>query len=243
MSKELKAPSKVTQKMTRDGAVAENLTTGETTSISERPQEENYSQAPTAAVEKAVDRIGAEVERQAAKGAEKKALDAAQLKNHTSRLQFSEAERATPELQKAIRKSDKAADRLDAARAAIPKHTKIKKERVFDEAKGKAKTRLSFEKTDKPPNGKLRHNPLSRPAQELNSTVHGKIYEVEKENVGVESGHRVELAGEKAGGMGGAGSKAQHTQPQAETLPGSGGSREKGGKGKRRFPLSKGVAR
>ena len=178
-----------------------NLTTGETTSISERPQEENYSQAPTAAAEKAVDRIGAEVERQAAKGAGKKALDAAQLKTHTSRLQFSEAERATPELQKSIRKSEKAADRLDAARAAIPKQTKIKKERVFDEAKGKAKTRLSFEKTDKPPNGKLRHNPLSRPAQELNSTVHGKIYEVEKENVGVESGHRVELAGEKAGGM------------------------------------------
>ena len=201
MSKEWKAPDKVTQKMTRDGAVAENLTTGETTSISERPQEENYSQAPTAAAEKAVDRIGAEVERQAAKGAGKKALDAAQLKTHTSRLQFSEAERATPELQKAIKKSDKAADCLDAARAAIPKQTKIKKERVFDEAKGKAKTRLSFEKTDKPPNGKLRHNPLSRPAQELNSTVHGKIYEVEKENVGVESGHRVELAGEKAGGM------------------------------------------
>lgn len=40
MSKEWKAPDKVTQKMTRDGAVAENLTTGETTSISERPQEE-----------------------------------------------------------------------------------------------------------------------------------------------------------------------------------------------------------
>ena len=90
MSKEWKAPDKVTQKMTRDGAVAENLTTGETTSISERPQEENYSQAPTAAAEKAVDRIGAEVERQAAKGAGKKALDAAQLKTHTSRLQFSE---------------------------------------------------------------------------------------------------------------------------------------------------------
>ena len=102
MSKEWKAPDKVTQKMTRDGAVAENLTTGETTSISERPQEENYSQAPTAAAEKAVDRIGAEVERQAAKGAGKKALDAAQLKTHTSRLQFSEAERATPELQKSI---------------------------------------------------------------------------------------------------------------------------------------------
>ena len=201
MSKEWKAPDKVTQKMTRDGAVAENLTTGETSSISERPQEENYSAPAGAAAEKVVQHIGAEIERHAAKGAEKKALDAAQPKTHSSRLQFSEAERATPELQKAIKKSDKAADRLDAARAAIPKQTKIKKERVFDEAKGKAKTRLSFEKTDKPPNGKLRHNPLSRPAQELNSTVHGKIYEVEKENVGVESGHRVELAGEKAGGM------------------------------------------
>ena len=165
MSKEWKAPDKVTQKMTRDGAVAENLTTGETSSISERPQEENYSAPAGAAAEKVVQHIGAEIERHAAKGAEKKALDAAQPKTHSSRLQFSEAER------------------------------------VFDEAKGKAKTRLSFEKTDKPPNGKLRHNPLSRPAQELNSTVHGKIYEVEKENVGVESGHRVELAGEKAGGM------------------------------------------
>lgn len=201
MSKELKAPDKVTQKMTRDGAVAENLTTGETASISERPQEENYSAPAGVAAEKVVQHIGAEIERHAAKGAEKKALDATQPKTHSSRLQFSEAERATPELQKAIKKSDKAADCLDAARAAIPKQTKIKKERVFDEAKGKAKTRLSFEKTDKPPNGKLRHNPLSRPAQELNSTVHGKIYEVEKENVGVESGHRVELAGEKAGGM------------------------------------------
>ena len=200
MSKELKAPDKVTQKMTRDGAIAENLTTGETTSISERPPEENYSAPAAGAAEKATQRISTEVSRHLEKGAEKKSLDAAQLKTHTSRLQFSAEERATPELQKAIRKSDKAADRLDAARAAIPKQTKIKKERVFDEAKGKAKTRLSFEKTDKPPNGKLRHNPLSRPAQELNSTVHGKIYEVEKENVGVESGHRVELAGEKAGG-------------------------------------------
>ena len=45
----------------------------------------------TAAAEKAFQHIGAEVERQAAKGAEKKALDAAQLKTHTSRLQFSEA--------------------------------------------------------------------------------------------------------------------------------------------------------
>ena len=52
MSKELKAPDKVTQKMTRDGAIAENLTTGETTSISERPPEENYSAPVAGAAEK-----------------------------------------------------------------------------------------------------------------------------------------------------------------------------------------------
>ena len=75
MSKELKAPDKVTQKMTRDGAVAENLTTGETSSISERPQEENYSAPAGVAAEKVVQHIGAEIERHAAKGAEKKALD------------------------------------------------------------------------------------------------------------------------------------------------------------------------
>ena len=202
MSKELKAPDKVTQKMTRDGAVMENLTTGETASISERPQEESYTAPAGAAAEQAARRVHREVARSSAKNAEKKALDAAQGSPHVSRLQFSEAERATPELQKAIRKSENAADRLDAARAAVPKQAKIKKERVFDEARGKAKTRLSFEKTDKPPNGKLHHNPLSRPAQELDNAVHGKLYEVEKENVGVESGHRIELVGEKAGGMG-----------------------------------------
>lgn len=201
MSKELKASDKVTQKMTRDGAVLQNLNTGETSSISERPQEENYAAAPTAAAEKAIERIDTEITRHKSKKAAKKAYSKAQRKTQTSRLQFSAEERATPELQKAIRKSNKAADRLDAARAAVPQKTRLVKERTFDEAAGKAKTRLAFEKTDKPPNGKLRHNPLSRPARELDNAVHGKIHEVEKENVGVEAGHRTELVGEKAGGM------------------------------------------
>lgn len=201
MSKELKAPDKVTQKMTRDGAVAENLTTGETSSISERSQEESYTAPAASAAGVVIGRAETEYHRHAGKKAAKKAAKSAQGNAHTSRLQFSAEERATPELQKAIRKSDTAADRLDAARAAIPKQTKVKKERVFDEAKGKAKTRLAFEQTDKPINGKMRHNPLSRPARELDNAVHGKIYEVEKENVGVESGHKAELAGEKTGGM------------------------------------------
>lgn len=203
MSKELKAPDKVTQKMTRDGAVAENLTTGETSSISDRPQEENYAAPAGAAAGKAAQRIGAEVSRHSGKKAAKRDFGAAQPQGHSSRLQFSAAERATPELQKAIRKSGKAADRLDAARAALPQKRKIVKQRVFDEAKGKAKTRLAFEKTEKPPNGKLRHNPLSRPMREATGELHSAIHEVEHENVGVEAGHKTEQAVEELGGAAG----------------------------------------
>ena len=46
------------------------------------------------------------------------------------RLQFTDAERADPELEKPIRKADKAADRADRAAAKIPKKTVKKKERV-----------------------------------------------------------------------------------------------------------------
>lgn len=202
IAKELKAPDKVTQKMTRSGAVAENLTTGEISSISERQPEESYTQAPTAAAEKTVQRIDTELTRHASKKAAKKAQRKAQSKTHASRLQFTPEERANPALEKYIRKSEQKADRLDEARAAIPKKKTIARERTFDEAAGKGKTRLRFAETDKKPNGKLRHNSLSRPAKETLNTVHSKIHEMEKENVGVESGHKVELAGEYVGGKG-----------------------------------------
>ena len=47
--------------------------------------------------------------------------DTAANDHPSSRLQFSSEERAAPELQKAIRKSDKAPDKLDAIRAPSPK--------------------------------------------------------------------------------------------------------------------------
>ena len=171
-SKELKAPDRVTQKMTADGAVLENQRTGETENISTRQQDADYSRP---------------AEQQTAR--------------QSSRLNFTEKERAIPELQRYIDKSDRAADRLDAARANIPKTKKLMRQRIYDEAKGKAKNRLFFEEADKSQNGKLRHNPLSRPAQEIGLAVHGKIQEVEKENTGVEAGHKGEQAAESAGGM------------------------------------------
>ena len=110
----------------------------------------------------------------------------------SSRLQFTDEERASPELEKYIKRSDKAADRLDAKNAALPKKKKLARERTFDEATGKAKTRLHFEEQDKPPNystGKRKIS-LFRPVTQAELYVHGKIHEVEKDNSGVEAAHR-----------------------------------------------------
>lgn len=101
------------------------------------------------------------------------------------RLQFTDEERASPELDKYIKKSEKAADRYDKASTAIPKKNKLVKERTFDETTGKAKTRLHFEKQDKPPSdARGKHKSPLRPVAGAEIYVHGKIHEVEKDNSG-----------------------------------------------------------
>lgn len=151
-----------------------------------------------AAAERVLEHINAAHTRAASKKAIKRAQREAVAKTKTSRLQFTEEERATPELQKAIRKSERAADRLDEARAAIPKKKVLTKERTFDEAAGKGKTRLRFEEKEKPiPGGRQQHNPLSRPMQEVGVFVHNKIHSVEKDNSGVEGAHKSEELAER----------------------------------------------
>ena len=179
--KEWKAPEKEAQKMTRDGAVSVNLVTGETTYPSDRSPEQDHSPSGDTAgtAGKAVDHVELHFERKAEKKQRKKQHRAyregeAAADRPSSRLQFSEADQAKPELQGAIRKSDKAADRLDVARDAIP---------------------------NKSP-GKPHANPLSRPIQEAGAAIHGKVREVEQENSGVQSGHLGERGIEKAVGYG-----------------------------------------
>lgn len=151
-----------------------------------------------AAAERVLEHIDAAHTRAASKKAIKRVQREATAKTKTSRLQFTEEERATPELQKAIRKSERAADRLDEARAAIPKKKVLTKERTFDEAVGKGKTRLRFEEKEKPiPGGRQQHNPLSRPVQEVGVFVHNKIHSVEKDNSGVEGAHKSEELAER----------------------------------------------
>ena len=228
MKDPLKPRDKITQKMTRDGAIAENQTTGDTERISNRIRDADLQKTPeqqaaqdamqlppvsdtsplphvpgaapkadTGKTERVMKHIDAAHTRKASKKAVRKAQAEATAGTKSSRLQFTDEERAAPELEKYIKKSDKAADRLDKAKAAIPKEKKLVKERTFDEATGKGKTRLHFEEKDKPPGFKEKHNPLSRPTQEAGILVHNKIHSVEKDNSGVEGAHKSEEAAER----------------------------------------------
>ena len=212
--KEVKAPDKVTQKMTRDGAVAENLATGEVTNISSREPETDFSpqEEPIAAAETAAESVAQAHRRRTMKKrtraeAETVREDSQVRQRPSSRLQFTDEERADPALQKYIRRSDKAADKLDAAKEAIPTKKVLRTERTFDEAAGKGKMRLHFEEVEKKPNGRLRQNPLSRPIQEIGLAAHNEVHKVEQENVGVEAGHKGEELAER--GVSYAGSKTR----------------------------------
>ena len=236
--KQYKARDKITQKMTRDGAIEVNAATGKQKRISKRAREAALNRTPeqqaaqdaqaaqtipgnsapdispnapplphapgteaaqdTGTAERVLEHIDGAHTRAASKKAARKAQAEAESRARTSRLQFTEEERATPELERYIKKSDKAADRLDEARAKIPKEKKLVKERTFDEATGKGKTRLRFEEREKPMNGGKAHkNPLSRPAQEAGIFVHNKVHSVEKDNSGVEGAHKSEELAEK----------------------------------------------
>ena len=102
--------------------------------------------------------------------AKKKAKQAAEtaesedgLHRSASRLELTEEERADPELQPYIHKAGAKADKLDAARAALPKKRVPVKEKIYDAASGKAKSTLRFEQQDKGPPS-LKPKPACRAA-------------------------------------------------------------------------------
>ncbi|WP_270810221.1 C40 family peptidase [Hungatella effluvii] len=118
------------------------------------------------------------------------------------RLQFTDADRADPELEKPIRKAEKAADRADRADAKIPKKTVKKKERVVDPGTGKVTTRLKFEEIDKKkPPSKLAHAVRDAPGNTVLAAAHREIGKDEDDNVGVQSAHKLEETAETGGRM------------------------------------------
>jgi len=124
-----------------------------------------------------------------------------------SRLQFAADEQPPApdkKLNKLQDKSVRAATKLDKARDKLPQKRRVKKKRVYDEAKGEAKTKFTFEKEVKPQGAKP---PLSKRAgktagraagRAVTNKIHQKISEVEKENVGVEATHKIEKTAEDA---------------------------------------------
>ena len=139
----LKPRDKVTQHMTRDGLTLDNQTTGESVNVSSREAEQEYTAQPEGAAEKILERADELHDRHRAKKAAKDAGETvAQATSPVSRLQFTAEERASPELAPYIKKAEKRADKLEAAKEALPKKRVVTKETVYDEAKGKAKSRL-----------------------------------------------------------------------------------------------------
>ena len=105
--KEWKAAEKEMQKMTRDGAISVNMVTGEASRVSDRALEQDYSPSgdSTALARTALHHLD---DRRVRKSQKKKRRNrrkayregTAANSRPSSRLQFTEEERAAPELQK-----------------------------------------------------------------------------------------------------------------------------------------------
>ena len=195
-AQELPQPEQAAQPQAAQDAAQPVPVSADTSPLPHAPELSHSRDTGTA--ERVMEHIDAAQTRKASKKAVRKAQEEATAQTKSSRLQFTEEELSTPELETYINKSNKAADRLDAAKAAIPKEKKLVKERTFDDATGKAKTRLHFTEQEKPIGSNKPHSsPLSRPAQEAGIFVHNKIHSVEKDNSGVEGAHKSEELAEK----------------------------------------------
>lgn len=94
-------------------------------------------------------------------------------------------------------KAEKSAYRLEREKKKQPTKRSLRVQRYYNEEKEKAGYRLYFEETPKQPGkgGIVKHT-ARRAASSVGSYTHGKVYQVEKENSGVEAAHRTEQAGE-----------------------------------------------
>lgn len=116
-------------------------------------------------------------------------------------------------------KSERANERLEKEKEKLPTKKKIKKQRLYEEETGKAKTRLYFEdEVVQPKSGKrmiVKAGTKAKNAATLavGAKVHGKVSEVEDENLGVKSAHQSEMVAEGAGRAIKAGIKHQKKKP------------------------------
>jgi murein DD-endopeptidase MepM/ murein hydrolase activator NlpD len=139
------------------------------------------------------------------------ASDSAKKPKGDSKLRFSDKEtpasdaaRPDKALERLKDRADKYNTKLEKARDKLPSKVRASTERIFDEAQGKPKTKIQFEKEILPPGTKpAPPAPIAAATKGADGItrigarkLHQKIFEVEEENVGTKAGHRAEQAAE-----------------------------------------------
>ena len=113
------------------------------------------------------------------------------------RLLFTDEERQSPELKRAVKKADKAADKLEQAEARIPNKKIKKKQRFIDKKSGKVKTKIMFEEIDKKkPSSNLRSEIGTAPAQIMAGAAVKVLRDGEDDSAAVTAAHGIEKTAE-----------------------------------------------
>ncbi len=105
------------------------------------------------------------------------------------RLLFTEEELETPELQKPIKKAEKAQRKLTKAEAKIPKKKIVQKQRVYDPKENQVVTRLVFEETEKKRPSKLSHAVKASPINAVSAVSHSVLSEDSKDSTSSSVSH------------------------------------------------------
>ena len=107
------------------------------------------------------------------------------------RLLFTEDELDTPELQKPIKKAEKAQKKLTKAEAKIPKKKIVQKQRVYDPKENQVVTRLVFEETEKKRPSKLSHAVKASPINAVSAVSHSMVAEDSGDSASASVSHEV----------------------------------------------------
>ncbi len=203
--RELKATDKITQKMTRDGAVSENLATGEVEHISSGSRKRNCPllRKNPLVLRPTLPCVRRSTMRRKAHERRKK------LTPRRCGMVLPQGS-ARPPVCNLPRKNvpiphlESTSTVPTVRRIGWTRQRPLSPQRKFSvpsvfltRPPEKAKCSFTLKKWKKRPNGRLRHNPLSRPVHEIAHAAHAKVHEVEQENVGVEAGHKGEVLTER----------------------------------------------
>lgn len=205
--KELKNRDKKTQRMSRDGIVEVNQSKGERTLITSRLDGGSFDRTEQIQQE-VLGRNAKKTSSTTQRRKKQKQVETASKKDHQSWENSKEPttdephEKPTKGMEKETRLKNKASklnEKLKKSREKLPTRKVVKKERIFDEEKGKSKTRLYFDDEIKTVQSKSTLSRLGGAGVgKIRHKIDQKISQVEKENVGVESAHKTARFTEKS---------------------------------------------